>query len=98
ARFQLGTSRHRPDEPEKRAVRFEARHAVIEYVAVLAVVSAEPVFHGELAPRVESVRVRGETALDVGHVHAFHPAVPELLFERAAGEGKPAVVEKVAAL
>ena len=75
-----------------------ARHALVEDPAVRAVVPPQPVLEAERPPLVEACAVEPPHALDVVRMDALHPALPELLLDRAARELEPAAVEVGAAV
>ena len=54
---------------------------------------AQPVFHTELATRVERLGVDLQTALEVFMMHSGRPAAAEFLLQRPAGEVEPTPVE-----
>src|SRR5262245_26681692 len=82
----LSDVRARADEAGEAPVLLEARRALIQDPAVLAVVAPEPVLHAEAPPRDERVEIRGHAALEVLGVDAARPAAAPLFIERPAGE------------
>src|SRR4029077_8980638 len=68
------------------SLRVMACHALIRNPAILAIISSQPVLHNKWLPRIECLDVDLEALLQIVRVHAFSPAVSELLFDAAASK------------
>ena len=76
----------------------EIRRAALEQPAPGAVVALQAELHLVGAARVEGGVVGVERAIEIGRMQVVAPAVAELLFDGAADEVEPALVEPGAAL
>ena len=94
----LGDVETRPDVAEERAVGGEPGHAGIEHPSVFAIRPLQAVLHPEGLSAGPCGGVGCQTALQVVRVHAFRPAVADLVLQAASPELQPRLVEEVAAL
>src|SRR5262245_14433275 len=99
ARFSLlalGDVYARADVAEKAAAGRVSRDAMIQYPAVLAVMTPQTVLHLKRLPRIAG-RVKGfQATVVILRVNTFRPAVAQLLFHSASGEFEPRFVEESA--
>src|SRR3977135_213748 len=79
----LGDVNARADVAKERAVVGKTRDTRIQNPAICAITSSQAVFHAELLPRFESIRVNVQTAGRILLVYALSPAGAQLLFQRA---------------
>ena len=94
--LQLGDVGGGADVTDDGAVRPEARQAVIEDPAILAVPALQAIVEGEGPARPHRVAHRGRARLTVFGMHAYGPALAHLVLEPAAGDVEPAIVEVAA--
>ena len=83
------------DVAGRRAVGAEARHAVVEHPAVVAVVATQAQVHRERRARLEAGGADAEAAVEVFGMDDAGPAVAVQLVRRTAGVGGPRRAEPV---
>src|SRR5438034_9392268 len=93
----LGDVNARADVTEKYASRLKARHPMIQDPAIFTVPSPQAMVHRKLLPRVKGITVDFKTAFEIVPMDALCPSIAELLTQRTAAKGKPAIAKLVAA-
>ena len=86
------------DVADRRAVDAEARHAVVEHPAVLAVVAAQAIVERVRRARLEAGRPDAGAAVEVLRMDRARPAVAEQIVDAAPGVGAPRGTEPVVLL
>src|SRR5262249_43305868 len=99
ARFNLlalGDVYARADAAEKVAVGRESRDAMIQYPAVLAVITPQTILHLKRLPRIAGRVIGFQAAVVIFLVNPFRPAVAQFHFHSASCEFEPRFVEESA--
>src|SRR5215471_17235318 len=77
--FGLGDVSGSTDVADKIAIGLKARHPMIQYPTIFAVISPQAVFHSELSPHVEGIDVDLKTAVKILRVNPLCPPIAKLL-------------------
>src|SRR5215510_16124723 len=83
--FGLGDVNDRTDVANEIAIGLKARHPMIQHPTIFPVISPQAVFHRELSPQVEGIRVDLKTAVKILRVNSFCPGIAKLLLQGPAG-------------
>src|SRR2546423_6572235 len=92
--YKLSDVHTRTDVAGEVPLRVIARHSLVRKPTILAVISPQSVLRQKRFARIERLRVRLETHLQIVRVHTFSPAVPHFLVQTAAGKLQPRFVKE----
>src|SRR5690348_9729899 len=94
--FALGNVDHGTDETHKGVIRVVPGQSMIENPAVFSIAPAKPILHRERLATIEGIGVGLYASIYIFRVQSGCPAGAQLLFEAAAGEVEPGLVDIVA--
>src|SRR5690348_3079619 len=91
--FALGNVDNRTDVTHKGVIRVISGLSMIENPAVFSIVPADPILHRERLATIKGLGVSLQASIYIFRVQSRCPAAAQLLFDAAAGEVEPGLID-----